>query len=97
MYFMYDKDTFEYKGALTDDPGQDVTNYTEVAPSEYETASVWYLRIYQPKTDTWRDWAPSEYEKSMKPSDEELFKMEVLAQMAELRIMAEVKEDVQPN
>lgn len=86
-YYTYDKDTMLYTGMAFEKPEDGF--FTEVEPSDSNVFDVWYLRVYQPETDDWRDWAPSEYEKYSQPSEDELFKMEILSQLAELSIKME--------
>ncbi|GAK30996.1 putative phage tail fiber protein [Weissella oryzae SG25] len=85
MNYLYDQKTKKYIGMSIDKPIDNC--FTEVEPSEANIQDVWYLRIYQPETNTWRDWDPFEYEKwleSQKPQADDLFKMDLLAQVATL-------------
>lgn len=102
MYFMYDKDTFEYKGSVVDFPGEGVTNFTKVEPSDAEVPKTWFLRIYQPETDTWRDWAPEEYQKwvldAKKPDSSEAFNIALLNEIASLKLeQAYLREELENN
>ena len=86
MYYLYDKKTLKYLGRSEEKPA--TSNYTEVEPSDSEIEEVWYLRIYQPETDTWRDWDPQAYEQwleSQKPTQDQITQAQLMLQIAQLK------------
>lgn len=85
MYYFYDEKTLKYLGSSLEKPLND--KYTEVEPSDAEMEDVWYLRIYQPETDTWRDWDPHAYEQwldSQKPTQDQMTQAQMMFSIAQL-------------
>lgn len=86
MYYLYDEKTLKYLGQSAEKP--DTGKYTEVEPSESEVEEVWYLRIYQPETDTWRDWDPHAYEQwlnNQNPTQDQITQAQLMLQIAQLK------------
>lgn len=85
MYYLYDEKTLKYLGQSAGKP--DNGKYTEVEPSESEIEEVWYLRIYQPESDDWRDWDPHAYEQwldNQKPTQNQITQAQLMLQIAQL-------------
>lgn len=87
MYYLYDKDSMEYTHATGVKPDNDF--YTTLAPLHPDDEVTFHTRLYQPDTDTWLQIDKNEYAKMSQPSADSELQIEMLTELAELRMELE--------